>query len=211
MASQQSHTLPNGMADAVMSDVGERMGWGGGELGGNGAFVNPYPHGGGVGGMGMVIPNRMYNMPVARGVEMAPGVPPPPYLSREEMLEHVEEAERLRKTLTVWHATHHDALVNLRNQMQRADVTNATAATAANIRIQALEAQNLALRDAALASDEQMAACKKELQETTGKYKQYKREYVALQKKYNALKQKHDTPDADNNDLPAGMAGPATA
>ena len=125
-------------------------------------------------------------------------------MSTEEMLQHVEEAERLRKTLTVWHATHHEALMNLRNQMQRADVFNATATAAANMRIQALEVQNLALRDAALESDKQMAACNKELQETMGKYKKYKREYVALQKK-------HNTPNADNNNPPAGMAGPATA
>jgi hypothetical protein len=154
--------------------------------------------------MGVAIPNRMYNMPVARGVEMGPVLPPPPCMSTEEMLEHVEEAERLRKTLTVWHATHHDALMHLRNQMQRADVSHATAIATANMRIQALEVHNLALRDVAVASDEKMAVCNKALGEAMGKYKQYKREFILLKKK-------HDTPYADNNHPPAGMAGPATA
>jgi len=154
--------------------------------------------------MGMVIPNRMYNMPAANSVVTGPVMAPPPCMTKEEMLPHVEEAERLRQSLKVWHAQHHDALMHLRNQMQGADASHATAIAAANMRIQALEVHNLALREAALASDDKMAACNKALDEAMGKYKLYKKEYVKLQKK-------HNTPGADNDHPPAGMAGPATA
>ena len=153
MASDQSLTRFTADADVVMNEFCDEIGWGGADVGRN---ISPNPFVQGSAGMGVVIPNRMYNMPVAQptaagAVPSSEGVSfvkaPVPFMSEEEMTQQVDEAERLRKCLHTWHVKHTKSLDDLRNQMQDSDASHAAAIAAANARVLALQTDNLALRN----------------------------------------------------------------
>lgn len=213
MASPQPRAFSN--IDVVMNESGDSMGWGGDEAGGNVGFQNPYLLGdGGRGmGMGMVIPNRMYNMVPVPAMASSEGVSgsaepppptPPPVLSHAEMMEEVQEDERLRKSLDKWHAEHLESLMDLRDQMQRSDALHAAAMATVNGLVLTLQEDNLALRNSAAMFDEKLEACNKALLDAKGKHKQYKHEYTKL-------KNRQPPPNAGHDNGSVGMAAPRMA
>jgi len=155
----------------------------------------------------------MYNMVPVPAMASSEGVSgsaepppptPPPVLSHAEMMEEVLEDERLRKSLDKWHAAHLDSLMDLRDQMQRSDASQAAAMATVNGLVLTLQEDNLALRNSAAMFDEKLEACNKALLDAKGKHKQYKHEYTKL-------KNRQPPPNAGHDNGSVGMAAPRMA